>query len=471
MAKNYDIISIGLGPAGMAVSAMASSMGLKTLAIEKHKLGGECMNVGCVPSKALLKRAKIANFIEKIEEYQLSTVGKTKPQNIFFHIRRIIDEINQGKNSKMLDKIDIVFGEASFVDSKTIEANGETFTAKKIFICVGTRPAMPPILGIDEVEALTNEKIFELDEIPPSIAIIGGGAIGTEMAEAFSRLGAKATIIHDGEHLVPAGDDEAAALIEESFKKQGIVVFNKRFAGNVRKSENEIIITTDKGEEIKAQKLLIAAGRRYDFKNLNLEKSGIATDKRGAIIVNPTLETNVKNIYAVGDCNGNALFSHASMHQAMLAITNTLLPFGFKKKFKNYVVPWTVFTDPAFSAVGMSEKELKAKKINYETIKTNYSDYGAALIENSSEGFIKVFASPLGRIYGAVAIGENSGELINEWAMAIHNNIRLYNILMQQHSFPTMGFLNKRIAEIWMMKRLENPLLKKAIQLWFRVLN
>jgi len=471
MAKNYDILCIGLGPAGMALSAMASNMGLSVVAIEKNKIGGECMNVGCVPSKALLKRAKVANFVKKLEDYQLAKTGATKAEGVFAHIRKTIEDINNSKNSKMIDKINIVFGEAKFVDSKTVEVNGEQITANKIFICTGTKPAIPPIPGIDKVAVLTNNNLFELNEIPHSLAIIGGGAIGTEMAEAFARLGAEVTIVHDGEHLIPLGDDEASQMIEESFKEQGIKIFNKRFISNVKKENNEIVITTDKNEEIKAEKLLVAAGRSYNFKTMELEKAGINTDKRGAIIVDQYLQTNVKNIYALGDCNGNALFSHAAMHQAMLAVMNLMLPSIFRKKFKDYVVPWTVFTDPAFSSVGMSEKELKAKNIKYETIKTAYSDYGVAYIENSGKGFVKVFASSFGKIYGAVIVGENSGELINEWALAIQNNIKLYNILMQQHSFPTMGFLNKRIAEIWLMHKLDNSSIKKLLKFWFKAFN
>jgi len=464
MAKVYDILCIGLGPAGMAVSAMAAAMGLNVVAIEKNKLGGECMNCGCVPSKALLKRAKVANFFKKIEEYQFAKIsGDTKANEIFSHIRNSIDYINKVKNSKMMDKVNLISGDAHFIDAKTVEVNGEQLTAKKIFICTGTKPAVPPIEGIKDVEFLTNESLFEINEIPKSLTIIGGGAIGTEMAEAFKRLGAeRVTIVHDGEHLIPLGDDEASKVVEENFKEQGIEIFNKRFIKSVKKDGNEIVVTTADNEEIRSDKLLLAAGRSFaPNRNLDLDKAGVALDKRGAIVVNDYLQTSNKDIYAVGDCNGNFLFSHAAMHQAIVAIMNVFIPIPFfKKKFKKYVVPWTVFTDPAFSAVGMGEKELKEKGVKYEVIKASYTDYGVAYIENSPKGFVKVFASPFGKIYGAVIVGENSGELINEWAMAIHNNVKLYNILMQQHSFPTMGFLNKRISEIWLMGKMDNPKLK-----------
>lgn len=449
---DFDIIVIGLGPAGMAVSAMASEMGLKVCTIEKHNPGGECMNVGCIPSKAIIK------------------IAETNPlmKQPFEHIQKHLSFIREKKISGMVNKTKayIQKGAAQFVDAHTVKVGNEKISAERIFIATGTKPAVPPIEGIDKIDYLTNENLFNLKKVPVSLTIIGGGAIGSEMAEAFSKMGCKCTIVHNERHLLPQAEDNAAKELEKSFKKQGIDVYNSESITKVEKKDKQIILSTRSGKKIASEKLLIAAGRKYDFSELNLEKAGVLYTKNG-IKTDKYLRTSQKNIYAVGDCNGNFLLSHAAMHQGMIALMNSILPFPFKKDFKKFPVPWTVFTTPEVSAVGMSEKELLAKNIKYEVIESRYQDYGAAIAEDIPEGYVKVFASKCGKIYGASIVGKNSGELINEWALALQNNIRLYKIMMTMHSFPTMGFLSKRIAEIWMMNRIKPDFVKKIVRLFF----
>lgn len=450
---DFDVIVIGLGPAGMAVSAMASEMGLTVCAIEKHNPGGECMNVGCIPSKAIIK------------------IAETNPQmpQPFEHIQKHLSFIREKKILGMMSKAKayIQKGAAEFVDPHTIKVGNEKISARRIFIATGTKPAVPPIKGIDKIDYLTNENLFNLNKIPVSMTIIGGGAIGSEMAEAFSKMGCKCTIIHNEQHLLPQAEENAAKELEASFEKQGITFYNSESITKVEKEGNQIVLLTQSGKRISSEKLLIAAGRKYDFSELNLEKAGV-TYTRNGIKVDKYLRTSQKHIYAVGDCNGNFLLSHAAMHQGMVALMNAMLPFPFKKDFKKFLIPWTVFTTPEVSAVGMSEKELQAKKIKYEVIESRYQDYGAAIAEDIPEGYVKVFASKYGKIYGASIIGKNSGELINEWALAIQNNIRLDKVMMTMHSFPTMGFLSKRIAEMWMMNRVKPNFIKRIVRLFFR---
>ena len=225
---------------------------------------------------------------------------------------------------------------------------------------------------------------------------------------------------------------------------------------------------TDAGETVEAQRLLVGAGRRFDFSSLELENADIKYDDRG-ITVNKRLQTSRGNIYACGDCNGHFQFSHAAMHQGMIALMNCMMPWPMKYDFRKFPVPWTVFTDPQISRVGMSERELQEKGIRYETIRVNYGDYGAAIAEAVDVGFIKAFVSkPMGRIFGVYIVGEGSGEMINEWAMAIQNKLTMRHIMMQQHSFPTMGFLTKRMGETWMMRKMESNFLKKMCRIMFR---
>jgi pyruvate/2-oxoglutarate dehydrogenase complex dihydrolipoamide dehydrogenase (E3) component len=454
---DYDIITIGMGPAGMAVSAMGHAMGLKTLAIEKNKIGGECMNVGCIPSKALLRVAKKFNHAKLYAEK--SPKAPTPFEKIAEHIQYIGDK----KTSKMLGNVKVILGKggAEFVDDHTVKVDHRRITAKRIFIATGTSPMIPPIEGIKDVEYLTNENMFLLKEVPKSMVIIGGGAIGTEMAQAFSRLGTKISIVHMDKHLIPIGDEEAGKLIEAEFEKEGIDVYSGRSIVKVYKKDDEICVKTKEGEVLRGEKLLVAAGRKIDLSALKLENAGVETTERGALKVNKYLQTNVKHIYGVGDCNGHILLSHAAMHQGMIALMNSFSLI--KQNFKKFPVPWTVFTEPQVSYVGMSEKELKEKKIKYQTIRTEYADYGAAIAEEIPTGFVKVFASSMGKIYGVSIVGEGSGEMINEWALAMHTKTRLHKMMMLAHSFPTMGFMTKRIAEIWMMGKMKNPILKKII--------
>jgi pyruvate/2-oxoglutarate dehydrogenase complex dihydrolipoamide dehydrogenase (E3) component len=467
---DYDLLTIGLGPAGMAVSVMGSEMGLDVCAIEKDKIGGECMNVGCIPSKALLRMGKARHTFDRLEAMELSQVAHPTPKDPFGKIRRDIHYINENKTVGMFKKVDLRLdkGEASFIDPHTVEVGGEKITARRIFIATGTRPMRLPIPGLEQVDVLTNENMFDLERIPESLTIIGGGAIGCEMAQAFSNLGTKCTIVHMDESLLPHGDLEGGKLLQHVFEKEQIQVFNGRKIEKVEKNGGEIILYTDKGEKLISEKLLMAAGRSFDFSSLKLENAGIKVNSRGAIEVNKHLQTSQKNIFAVGDCNGHWLLSHAAMHQGMIAIMNTMLPWKAKRDFRKFVVPWTVFTEPQVSYVGQNEKELKERNIRFETIQVNYQDYGAAIAENVETGYVKVLASPAGKIYGVGIVGEGSGEMINEWALAIQKKIRLHDIMLLQHSFPTMGFLSKRVAETWMMKKMEAPSLKKLCRWMFR---
>lgn len=464
--KNFDLIVIGLGPAGMAVSIMASEMGLKVAGVERHKIGGECMNVGCIPSKAILREAD--NFFHAVR-FLKGNPSTYNSEDLFDRIGKSIQYINDKKTIGMFDKVTLFLGkDAEFVNKRTIKVGDETITAGKIFICTGTRPFIPPIKGIDNIDYLTNETIFSLDRIPSSMTIIGGGAIGSEMAQAFARLGCEINIIHMDPNLMHGPQKHEKFLMEDKLAEEGIKIFNSRKILSAEKIGNKIILITDKDEKIESEKLLVAAGRTRDFSGMKLENAGIRYSNAG-IKVNKYLRTNVKGIYAPGDVNGNFLLSHAAMHQGMIALMNSMMPWPFKMNFRRFVVPWTVFTDPQISYVGMSEHELRQKGIRYEVHISRYQDYGAAIAENIPVGHVKVLCSKWGKIYGAEITGEGSGEMINEFAMAIQNGLRMHNIMFLQHSFPTMSFLIKRVSENWMMKRMESGLLKGMAKFFFKL--
>ncbi len=470
MKYDYDIITIGVGPAGMVVSAMAAEMGLKVCGIEKEKVGGECMNVGCIPSKALLRMAELRHSIKKLGQMELESLEAPAVKHPFPRIQEHLTYINGEKTIGKFNKVDLVVqqGSASFVDAHTVEVGDRRMSAKRIFICTGTMPARPPIPGLDSVDILDNLNMFNLDGIPESLLVIGGGAIGCEMAQAFSRLGSKVSIVHMDEHLLPFGTPGAGQLLEGVFKQEGIAVYNSRKIESVAREDGSIRLKTAEGESILAKKLLLAAGRTPVLEPLKLEKCGVHYTPKG-IPVNGNLQTNVPHIYAVGDCNGNFFFSHAAMHQAMIALINIMRPWPFKKDFRDYVVPWTVFTEPQVSYVGQLESELITAGKKYDKIETKYEDYGAAIAECIPTGFVRVLASRTGKIYGACVVGEGSAEMINEWALAIQKKIRLYDIMLLQHSFPSMSFLNKSIGDMWMMRNMRSSsAMRKAMAFFMR---
>lgn len=468
--ETFDLVVIGIGPAGMASAVMGSEMGLKVCAIEKSKIGGECMNVGCIPSKALLRSAKLRHQVNKFSDAGLKSMPMPDVLDPFAGIHQNIDYIREKKSMGMFAKAELLIGKgaAEFTGRDTVRVGEREIRGRRIFICAGTRPMIPPIPGIDTVDFLTNENMFALSEIPKSMTVVGGGAIGCEMAQAFSRLGCKVSLVQMDEHLLPYGDSDR--VLEEVFEKESIDVYNSRNILKVEKSDTGVRLETDKGETLDSEKLLLAAGRVFDGAPLQLEKAGVKYDHRG-IKVDKYLRTSNKKIFAPGDVNGEVQLSHSAMHQGMIAIMNSMMPGFFKRNFRKYVVPWTVFTDPQVSVAGLNEKQLQERGIAYEAIKMKYEDYGAAIAENIPEGYVKALVSKTGKIYGARIVGEGSGEMINEWALAIQNNLRMHNLMFLQHSFPTMGFLTKRSSEQWMMNRIAPQGIKNLIAKFFRLMN
>jgi pyruvate/2-oxoglutarate dehydrogenase complex dihydrolipoamide dehydrogenase (E3) component len=268
---------------------------------------------------------------------------------------------------------------------------------------------------------------------------------------------------------LPFADKEAAQVLEEEISKCGVEVYNSTAIQNIKQDSDKVIITTDKGE-FTTEKLLVAAGRKPVLEKLGLDEAGVKYDRRG-ITTDEYGRTNVSNIWAIGDCNGRALFSHAAMHQGMLSLMSSVMPFlrWFKFRYNQYLVPWSVFTDPEIAQVGKTEAELIEQGVKYEAIKTKYEDYGRTIADGKTVGFVKVLVSPYGKIYGVSAAGEAASEIIHEYILAMHKKIRLHDIMLMQHAFPTIALLNKRVAEQWMMKKMENNRLQKILRFFFRL--
>ncbi len=470
MKYDYDLICIGLGPAGMAVALTAAGMGLKVCAVEKSRLGGECMNCGSIPSKALLRIARLRHDCTRLSKMHLEQLPPPQVINPFDKLQADINFIRDKKALRIFGNVEMLAGQgaAAFVDKHTLQVGGKKISAARIFIATGSSPEILPIPGLKECLPLTNQNIFTLTAIPESMAVIGGGAVACELAQAFSRLGCKVIMFMRSQHLLAKCDYEAVILLEEQLRKEGITLLASTSLKNVEAKGGGYVLTTDSGWNVEVNKVFAATGRSMDFAGLKLENAGIKCGPFG-IATDRYLRTSVPWIYAVGDCNGQYHYSHSAMHQGMIAMLNAARPYPFKKDYRKYAVPYTIFTEPQISAVGMSAHELNDQQTPYETYVAHYDDYGAAIAEENKTGFVKVFASARGKIYGVVIVGEGSGEMINEWTLAIQNDLSMQDILMTQHSFPTMGVLSRRTAEAWMANRMQSRLRRKLTRFLFNL--
>ena len=464
--KQFDIIVIGMGPAGMAISAMGAAMGLSVLAVEKDKVGGECLNCGCIPSKALLKAAEALHGAKGLGAYGIDTTLALNASDPMRIVREKIHGINDKKLMKVFEKVTLVKGTAEFTDAQHIGVGGETYGAKKIFIATGTEPFIPPIPGLREIpDILTNTNMFEIERMPESLTIIGGGAIGSEMAQAFARLGTKVAVAHMDPHLVPVGDEDAARVLEDLFRKEGIDVYNGAKITGVSLRDGRIVTNLENGV-LESERILVATGRKPVLESLALDRAGIAYTKKG-VTVDSHMRTNVPNVYAVGDCNGCSLLSHAAMHQGMLALMHALSPFSLPfLRRERYVVPWSVFTQPEIAQVGMTEKEARAKGIKVQVMRKDFRSYGRTVADGHPEGFIKVVTDGRGRIHGATIVGEAASELIHEWTFAMQYGKGMRHILMMQHSFPSVSMINKMVAEDWMMRKMESSWMRRLMRMF-----
>lgn len=462
--KKYDVIVIGMGPAGMAVANIAHVAGMSVLTVEKNKVGGECLNCGCIPSKAILKVAQIKNDIKNLEKFGLELSGDVKVTNALELIRQKIGTIGRVKATKMFENVDSIVsqGEATFVDEHTIRVKDDLYRGKFIFIATGSEPSMPNIKGLSEIDYLTNKNLFKVENIPESLVVVGGGAIACEMGQAFRRLGAKVSLINMDDHIIPSIDEDVVSVLEEKLRNEGVDIFNGTTVDEFRKTLDKIEVNFS-GKKLVCDRVLIAAGRKPAIDKLGLDRIGIKYTKYG-IDVDEFNRTNIKHIYAVGDCNGKNLFSHAAMHQGMLSAMHMIKsasPCSLKRS--GYVVPFSIFTDPEIAHVGMTEKEARENGIEFTTIKEYYRDYGRVLIDGKDDGFIKIVATPKGSILGVSIVGDAASELITEWAMALQFNITLDEVAMMQHPFPAVSLLNMRAAQKFMMGEFLKHTQKRGI--------
>jgi len=459
---DYDAIMVGGGAAGLTASGIAANFGAKTMMIEKDKLGGDCTWTGCVPSKALLKAGKVAQNIRNAGKYGLiDGEPEIDFQKVIQHVHDIRQDIYEDadapENFEAMG-IKVISGKAQFEDPHTIkialtDGGSRTVTSRYFFICTGASAFVPPIEGIDSVNYLTNESLFEIDELPKELVIIGAGAIGTEMAQAMQRLGSDVTVIDMADRIMVNDDPELAEMLQEKLESEGVdYVLGAQVNKVVSKSDRIEVHTRVDGKStiISGTDLLMVTGRRANVEGLNLEAAGVSFSKKG-IKVNGKCQTNVSHIYGCGDVTGDYQFTHMSEHMAKVAATTALLKFPMKVDTDH--VPWCTYTDPELGHVGATEQQLNESGTSYEVYRFPFSKMDRALTESEGEGLIKVFAKKWnGRILGASVLGTNAGEMISEYAVAMKNGVTLRNLADTIHPYPTYGLGARRAADQWYIK-------------------
>lgn len=447
-----DIIVIGGGPGGYVAAIRAAQLGAKVCIIEKDKLGGTCLNRGCIPTKALYRNAEILNILKNVDEFGINVDNfNVNVDKIHSRKQGIIDQLVGGVEQLLkANNVEIINGIAAFVDKNTIQVlledgSKRDITAANIIIATGSKPTIPPIEGADEKEIYTSEGILNFEDIPKTLAVIGGGVVGMELACIFNAMGTKVTVLEFMPNILGQVDSDITKRLVVALKKKGIAINTSTKVTKIEKIAGEYVIYAEgkKGElKVEADKVLVSAGRIPASNGLNLEGIGVEYDKKG-IKVDSSFETNVKGVYAIGDVNGKIMLAHAASHQGIFTAEKIM---GKVNEGENQLVPSCIFVFPEIASVGITEDEAKQKSIPYRACKFMFGANGKALALGEGEGFIKVIASKTSlenpaeeKLIGVHIMGPHASDLIHEGALAIQNNLSIEDIKNTIHAHPTLS--------------------------------
>ncbi len=464
-----DILVIGAGSAGLSVAAGAAQMGAHVVLLEGHKMGGDCLNYGCVPSKSLIAAGNAAYAQANASRFGVAdVVPNVDYAAAMAHVQDVIATIAPVDSQERFEGLGVQvlreFGE--FISPNEVKAGDSVITARRIVIATGSSPLVPPIPGLDEVPYLTNETLFDLRERPEHLLIVGGGPIGMEMAQAHRRLGSQVTVI-EGAKALANDDPETAAFVLEALRNEGIEIAQDALASEVRGATGAIEVEVKDGRVFKGSHLLMAVGRQSNVDSLNLAAASIETTSRG-IKVDEHLKTTNSRVYAIGDVAGGLQFTHVAGYHAGVVIRSAVL--GLPAKAKTAHIPWATYTAPELAQVGLSEAEARTKYgARLEVVRHEYADNDRAITERKATGLIKVMVVR-GRPVGASIVGAQAGELIGLWALALANEMKMSQIAAMVAPYPTLNEVNKRVAGTYFSPRLfDNVWVKRAartVQRW-----
>jgi len=468
--KKYDIIVIGAGSAGLGNAGVANTIGLNTLMIEEKEenFGGDCTNFGCVPSKALIHIAKMFAAAKKAEAYGLQIQGKADMKKVLSYIHKKQEKIKSEEDAAhhRAQGIDVEIGRARFINKKEIEVNGKKFTARKILLCTGSSPRYLSIPGIEKVTTYTNETLFfDCDKLPENFLVIGGGAIGCEMAQAFQRLGSKVTIVDRGERILAKERPEISKILQNCFEEEGIkiiynseVVFFEHGTATIKQENGEM-----SNQPVDA--VLLAVGRVVNTKDMGLDKAGIELTEKGNIKVNEYLESTNKNVFVIGDAAGKYMFSHGAEKMVRQLWRNMLIPIA-KKKNTTHNLSWVTFTDPEVATFGYTEKEMEEKNISYYRQDQSFAEDDRAIVDEYEYGRMSIWMDnrrSLGNrvIRSATMIAPKAGDLMQELQLSAEANIPIKNITQRVYPYPVASRINQKVIRGVMNKSYTDT--KKAL--------
>lgn len=460
-----NVVVIGAGSAGLVSSLIVAGAKAKVVLIEKHKMGGDCLNTGCVPSKSLIRSGRIMSYIRRAQEFGIENAsGAVNFAAVMQRVQDVITAIEPHDSVERFTSLGVecIKGDATVESPYCVNVNGRRITTRAIVLATGARPLIPPIPGLDEVGYLTSDTVWTLRELPQRLLVVGGGPIGCELAQAFSNLGAQVTQVDMAPRIMPREDSEVAELVTAKFREQGIRVLT---AHKLLRFEvvdgTKLMIAEHEGEPVRVEfdTVLLAIGRKANVEGFGLEQLKLALTEQGTLNVNRFMQTNYPNIYACGDVAGPYQFTHMASYQAWFASLNAMLG-GLWRVPANYnVVPWATFTDPEVARVGLSEAEAKARNIAYEVTRYELDDLDRAIADSEAHGFIKILTVPgKDKILGVTIVGYHAAELIGEFVMAMTHGMGLGKISAVTHIYPTLYEANKFAANAWRKARLPTGL-------------
>jgi pyruvate/2-oxoglutarate dehydrogenase complex dihydrolipoamide dehydrogenase (E3) component len=469
--KTVDLCIIGAGSAGLSVAAGAAQMGASTVLIEQAKMGGDCLNYGCVPSKSLLAAAHAAAGGARAQSFGVDyEAPRVVGARVRDHVRGVIAAIAPNDSVERFEGFgaEVVRAPARFVSPREVEADGKRIRARRFVVATGSSPAVPPIDGLSETPHLTNETIFDLDVVPEHLIVLGGGPIGMEMSQAHRQLGARVTVLEKSK-ILPKDDPEAVAILRARLEDEGIDVREGVQVAGVEADPAGVAVRIQAGdgfERVAGSHLLVAAGRRPNVGGLDLERAGIAYGARG-IEVDDRLRTTNHRVFAIGDVAGGLQFTHVAGYHAGIVIKNALFHWPARVRYGS--VPWVTYTQPELAHVGLIEAEAQDSGEKIKVLRWPYHDNDRAQAERKTEGLAKIVTTERGHVLGATIVGASAGELIQVWVLAIEQRLKIGTIATMIAPYPTLGEINKRAAGSFFTPSLFSTRTRRIVRLlsWF----
>lgn len=475
---DYNIVVIGAGSGGLVSAYIGAAVNAKVALIEKNKMGGDCLNTGCVPSKAIIRSAKILDYMKNHEKYGIKKAEfELDFKDVMSRVHNIIEKIEPHDSVERYTElgVDVIQGTAKLLGPHKVEVDGKILTAKNIILATGAEPLMPPIPGLKDASHYTSDTLWDMKELPKKLVVLGGGPIGSETTQAFARLGSQVTQVEMQDQIMGREDPEVAAHVRQKFEDDGITVLTGHKAKEfIKEGGKQYLICEHNGKDVKVEfdAVLVALGRKARTKGFGLEEAGVKLTERGTIEADPFMRTNIPSVYVVGDATGPFQFTHTAGHQAWYAAVNALFGSPVKKFKTDYsVIPWATFTDPEVARVGLNEMEAKDKGIKYEVTRYDIDDLDRAIADSNDHGFIKVLTVPgKDKILGVTIVGAHAGDLIAEYVLAMKHGLGLNKILETIHIYPTMSEANKYAAGNWKKDHKPEKTLKflKKFHAWRR---